>query len=36
MEEPKGESEQVAQFVFIGPQNHMIKMIGGVAYRYEV
>ena len=24
LEEPKGESEQVAQFVYIGPQNQMI------------
>ena len=26
MEEPKGECEQVAQFVFTGPQNQMIRM----------
>ena len=26
MEEPKGESEQVAQFVYIGPQNQIIGM----------
>ena len=26
MEEPKGESEQVAQFVYTSPQNQMIKM----------
>ena len=26
MEEPKGESEQVAQFVYTGPQNQMIRM----------
>ena len=26
MEEPKGESEQVAQFVYTGPQNQMIEM----------
>ena len=25
-EEPKGESEQVAQFVYTGPQNQMIRM----------
>ena len=26
MEEPKGESEQVAQHVYTGPQNQMIRM----------
>ena len=26
MKEPKGESEQVAQFVYTGPQNQMIRM----------
>ena len=26
MEEPKGEREQLAQFVFTGPQNQMIRM----------
>ena len=38
LEEPKGENEQVAQFVYIGPQNQMIRMIvdRGVACRYVV
>ena len=38
MEEPKGESEQVAQFVYTGPQNQMIKMHDdrGVAWRHVV
>ena len=26
MEEPKGEREQVAQFIYIGPHNQMIRM----------
>ena len=26
MEEPKGESEKVAQFVYTGPQNQIIRM----------
>ena len=26
MEEPKGESEKVAQFAYTGPQNQMIEM----------